>query len=64
MDSCIARTWRFLWKSPFWYKNITIKKWHKEIIVDKLESKIVKEIFSLRLENKAFSTIANMAIFT
>jgi site-specific DNA recombinase len=58
MDSCIARTWRFLWKSPFWYKNITIKKWHKEIIVDKLESKIVKEIFSLRLENKAFSTIA------
>ena len=60
MDSCIARTWRFLWKSPFWYKNITIKKWHKEIIVDKLESKIVKEIFSLRLENKAFSTIANI----
>lgn len=60
MNSCIENTWRFLWKAPFWYKNITIKKWHKEIIVDKLEAKVVKEIFSLRLENKAFSTIANI----
>lgn len=58
MNSCITRTWRFLWKAPFWYKNITIKKGYKEIHVDKLESKIVKEIFSLRVENKAFSTIA------
>lgn len=60
MASCINNTGRFLWKAPFWYKNITIRKWHKDIIVDKNESKIVKEIFSLRLENKAYSTIANI----
>lgn len=60
MNSCIERTWRFLWKAPFWYKNITIKKWYKEIIIDTLEAKIVKEIYWLRLENKAFSTIWNI----
>lgn len=57
MTTWINNTWRFLWKAPYWYKNITIKKWHKDIIVDKEESKIVKEIFALRLENKAFNTI-------
>lgn len=58
MQTCVNNTWRFLWKAPFWYKNITIKKWHKEIEIDKNDSKIVKEIFDLRIQNKAFSTIA------
>lgn len=58
MQTCINNTKRFLWKAPFWYANITIKKWHKDIIVDKKEAKIVKEIFALRLENKAFNTIS------
>ena len=57
METCVKNTWRFLGQAPFWYKNITIKKWHKDIIVDEKEAKIVKEIFALRLENKAFSTI-------
>jgi len=60
MTSCINNTGRFLGKAPFGYRNITIKKGHKEIVVDKKESEIVKEIFHLRLENKAFSTIANL----
>ena len=33
---------------------------HTDSRVDKLEAKVVKEIYSLRLENKAFSTIANI----
>ena len=57
MTTCIQNTWRFLFKAPFWYKNITIKKWHKEIIVNEKEAKVVKEIYALRLENKAYSTI-------
>lgn len=60
MITCINNTGRFLWKAPFGYKNITIKKWHKEIIVDKKEAEVVKEIYRLRLENKAYSTIARM----
>ena len=60
MITCINQTKRFLGKAPFWYKNITIKKWLKEIVIDKKEAKIVKEIYSLRLENKAYSTIANI----
>ena len=60
MNSCIERTGRFLWKAPYWYKNITIKKWHKEIVIDKLEAKIVKEIYLLRIEKKAYSTIWNI----
>ena len=60
MLTCINNTGRFLGLAPFWYKNITIRKWHKEIIVDKKEAKIVKEIFDLRLENKAYSTIAKI----
>ena len=47
-----------MWKAPFWYKNITIKKWHKEIVVNEEAAGLVKEIYSLRLDNKAFSTIA------
>lgn len=58
METCIKNTKRFLAMAPYGYKNITIKKWHKDIIVDKKESKIVKEIYDLRLDNKAFSTIA------
>lgn len=60
MESCINNTGRFLAKAPFGYKNITIKKGHKEIIIDKKEAKVVKEIFNLRCENKAYSTIANI----
>lgn len=60
MTTCINNTGRFLGKAPFWYKNITIKKWHKEIVLDNKEAKIVKEIFNLRIENKAFTTIANI----
>lgn len=60
MLSCMNNTWRFLWKVPFWYKNITIKKGYKDIIVDKQESKLVKEIFALRIEWKAFTTIARI----
>ncbi len=57
MLTCMKNTKRFLGKAPFWYKNITIKKWHKEIIIDKKEAKIVKDIFKFRAENKAFNTI-------
>ena len=60
MSTCINNTGRFLWKAPFWYKNITIRKWHKDIIIDNKEAKVVKEIYALRLENKAYSTIANI----
>lgn len=60
MITCMNNTGRFLGKAPFGYRNVTIKKGHKEIVVDKKEAAIVKEIFSLRLENKAFSTIAEM----
>jgi len=60
MQTCINNTRRFLRKAPFWYKNITIKKWHKDIIVDEKEAKVVKEIYNLRLENKAYSTIAKI----
>ena len=58
MNSFVENKKRFPWKAPFGYKNITIKKWHKDIILDKKEAKVVKEIFKLRLENKAYSTIA------
>lgn len=57
MTTCINNTKRFLAKAPFGYKNITVKKWHKEIVVNEKEAKVVKEIFDLRLENKALSTI-------
>lgn len=60
MQTCINNTRRFLRKAPFWYRNITIKKWHKDIIVDEKEAKVVKEIYNLRLENKAYSTIAKI----
>jgi hypothetical protein len=30
----------------------------KDIVVNKLEAKVIKEIFSLRVEGKAYSTIA------
>lgn len=60
MITCMTNTGRFLWKAPFWYKNITVRKWHKEIIINEREAKIVKEIFDLRLENKAYSTIAKL----
>ncbi len=58
MLSCMTKTGRFLWLAPFWYKNITIAKGHKEISIDKKEGKVVKEIYALRLENKAYTTIA------
>lgn len=57
MSSCTEKTWRFLGKAPFWYKNVTIKKWHKEIHIDRLQAKIVKDIFSLRADGIAFSKI-------
>lgn len=60
MESCIRNTWRFLGKAPYWYKNITIRKWHKDIILDKKEAKLVKEIYNLRIEWKAFTTIARV----
>lgn len=60
MLTCMNNTGRFLWLAPFGYKNITINKWHKEIIIDKKEAKVVKEIYALRLENKAYTTIANI----
>lgn len=58
MLTCINNTGRFLWKAPFGYKNITIKKWFKDIVINKKEAKIVKEIYNLRLENKAYTTIS------
>ncbi len=57
MQTCVTNTRRFLGKAPFGYKNVTIKKWHKDIVVDKKEVEVVKEIFQMRIENKAFSTI-------
>lgn len=60
MLTCMKNTGRFLWLAPFGYKNITLSKWHKEIAIDKREAKIVKEIYALRLENKAYTTIANL----
>ncbi len=43
-----AKRWQCLVKAPFWYKNITIRKWHKSVEIIKDEAKIVKEIFELR----------------
>ena len=60
MQTCINNSWRFLRKAPFWYKNITLKKWHKDIVIDEKEAKIVKEIYNLRLEKKAYRTIGNI----
>jgi DNA invertase Pin-like site-specific DNA recombinase len=60
MNSCTEKTGRFLGKAPFWYTNVTIKKWHKEIHVDRLQAKIVKDIFSLRADGIAFSKIGHM----
>lgn len=60
MITCTNNTKRFLWRAPFWYSNVTLKKWHKDIIVNEKEAKIVKDIFSLRLENKSYSTIAKI----
>ena len=60
METCINNTNRYLGKAPYWYKNITIKKWLKDIIIDEKEAEIVKEIYNLRLENKAYSTICNI----
>lgn len=60
MITCTNNTKRFLWKAPFGYDNVTVKKWHKDIIVNEKEAKIVKDIFSLRLENKSYSTIAKI----
>ncbi len=60
MATCINRTKRFLGKAPFGYRNVTIKKGHKDIVVDAKEAKVVKEIFDLRLQNKAYRTIARM----
>lgn len=60
MLTCINNTKRFLGKAPFGYKNVTLKKGHKEIIVNEKEAKIVKEIFALRLENKAYRVIAKI----
>lgn len=60
MITCTNNTKRFLWRAPFWYNNVTLKKWHKDIIVNEKEAKIVKDIFSLRLENKSYSTIAKI----
>ena len=60
METCIRNTNRYLGKAPYWYKNITIKKWVKDIIINDEEAKIVEEIFNLRLENKAYSTICDI----
>ena len=60
MLTCTNNTKRFLWRAPFWYNNVTVKKWHKDIVVNEKEAKIVKEVFSLRLENKSYSTIAKI----
>lgn len=57
MDTCIKNQWRFLWKAPFGYNNITIRKGHKDIEVNKKQAKIVKDIFAMRIENKAYSMI-------
>ena len=60
MQTCINNSWRFLRKAPFWYKNITLKKWHKDIVIDEKEAKLVKDVFRLRLENKSYKTIARI----
>jgi len=44
MDTCIKNQWRFL-------------KGHKDIEVNKKQAKIVKDIFALRIEEKAYSMI-------
>ena len=60
MITCMDNTNRFLWKAPFWYRNVTFKKWHKDIIIEENEAKVVREIYNLRLENKSYSTIAKI----
>lgn len=57
MASCTQRTWRFLAKAPYGYKNVTLKKWHKVIEVDEFHAKVVKDMFSLRIQWKAYSAI-------
>ena len=60
MITCANNTKRFLWKAPFWYRNVTLNKWHKDIVIEEKEAQIVKDIFTLRLENKSYSTIAKI----
>lgn len=60
MQTCTNNTKRFLWRAPFWYRNVTLKKWYKDIIIEEKEAKLVKDVFSLRLENKSYSTIAKI----
>jgi len=60
MITCTNNTKRFLWRAPFGYRNVTLKKWHKDIIIEEKEAKIVRDVFALRLENKSYSTIAKI----
>lgn len=60
MLTCTTNTKRFLWRAPFWYKNVTLKKWYKDIVIDEKEAKLVKDVFRLRLENKSYKTIARI----
>jgi len=60
MITYIKDTGKFPWKAPFWYRNITIRKGLKDIVIEKQETKLVKDAFALRMEWKAYSTIARI----
>lgn len=60
MISCTENTGRFLAKAPFGYRNVTISKGHKTIEVDDLNAQVVKEIFLIRSQNKAYSVVAKI----
>ncbi len=53
-----AKRGQCLWKAPFGYKNITVRKGHKAVIVEPTEAEIVKRIFQLRQEKLTYEDIA------
>jgi site-specific DNA recombinase len=46
-----AKRGQCLWKAPFGYRNITVRKWHKSVIIEPREAEVVRMIFQLRKEH-------------
>ena len=56
MITC-AKRGQHLGKAPYWYQNVTIRKWHKAVIPNIQEAEVVKTIFRFRKEWLAFGEI-------
>ena len=57
MSTALHR-WQWLWKTVFWYRNVTIKKWHKDVKLIEEEADIVRQAFLMRSNWKWLSEIA------